>query len=85
MYRNIKSRFKFNNTLSIEFSSYVGIIQGEYLSPFLFRMYFNDLESELMQNGVDCIDIGMGLNCIYSYMRMILQFSQVLMTVYKKD
>ena len=51
-YRNIKSRVKFNNTLSNEFSSYVGIRQGECLSPFLFSMYINDLESELMQNGV---------------------------------
>ena len=59
MYRNIKSRVKFNNTLSNEFSSYVGVRQGECLSPFLFSMYINDLESELMQNGVDGTDIGM--------------------------
>ena len=59
MYRNIKNRVKFNNTLSNEFSSYVGNRQGECLSPFLFSMYINDLESELMQNGVDGIDIGM--------------------------
>lgn len=59
MYRNIKSRVKFNNTLSDEFSSYVGVRQGECLSPFLFSMYINDLESELIQKDVDGIDIGM--------------------------
>ena len=59
MYRNIKSRVKFNKTLSNEFSSYVGVRQGECLYPFLFSMYINDLESELMQNGVVGIDIGM--------------------------
>ena len=59
MYRNIKSKVKFNNTLSEEFSCYVGVRQGECLSPFLFSMYINDLEGELMQNGIDGIDIGM--------------------------
>ena len=59
MYRNIKSRIKFNNNLSSDFSSHIGVRQGECLSPFLFSMYINDLESELMQNGVDGIDIGM--------------------------
>ena len=59
MYRNIKSRIKFNNNLSIDFSSHLGVRQGEFLSPFLLSMYINDLESELMQNGVDGIDIGM--------------------------
>ena len=59
MYRNIKSKVKFNNTLSGEFSCYVGVRQGECLSPFLFCMYINDLEGELMQNGIDGIDIGM--------------------------
>ena len=59
MYSNIKSRIKFNDNLSNEFSSYIGVRQGECLSPFLFRMYINDLENELMQNGVKGIDIGM--------------------------
>ena len=59
MYRNIKSRIKFNNNLSNEFSSYIGVRQGECLLPFLFSMYINDLENELMQNGVDGIDLGM--------------------------
>ena len=34
MYKNIKSRVKFENDLSDEFSSYIGVRQGEYLSPF---------------------------------------------------
>ena len=59
MYRNIKSKLKINNTLSEEVSYYVGVRQGEPLSPFLFSMYINDLEGELMQNDIDGIDIGM--------------------------
>ena len=48
-----------NNTLSEEFSCYVGVRQGDCLSPFLFSMYFNDLECELQENGINGIDIGM--------------------------
>ena len=48
MYRNIKSRVKFDNVLSDEFSSYIGVRQGECLSPFLFSMLLNDLENEFV-------------------------------------
>ena len=59
MYRNIKSRVKFDNVLSDEFSSYIGVRQGECLSPFLFGMYLNDLENEFVTKGLDGFDIGM--------------------------
>ena len=59
MYRNIKSRVKFENVLSDEFSSYIGVRRGECLSPFLFSMYLNDLENEFVTNGLDGFDIGM--------------------------
>ena len=42
MYTSIKSRVKFNNNLSCEFVSHIGVRQGECLSPFLFSMYIND-------------------------------------------
>ena len=48
-HRNIKSRVKFDNVLSDEFSSYIGVRQGEFLSPFLFIMYLNDLENEFVK------------------------------------
>lgn len=59
MYRNIKSRVKYDNNLSNEFSSHLGVRQGECLSPFLFSMYLNDLENEYIQKGVDGFDTGM--------------------------
>ena len=59
MYCNIKSKVKFNNILSDEFSSFLGVRQGECLSPFLFSMYLNDLGNDLIQKGADGIDIGM--------------------------
>ena len=58
-YSNIKSKVKFDNILSDEFSSFLGVRQGECLSPFLFSMYLNDLENDLIQKGADGIDIGM--------------------------
>ena len=59
MYNNIKSRVKFDNIVSEEFSSFLGVRQGECLSPFLFSMYLNDLENVLIQKGTEGFDIGM--------------------------
>ena len=59
MYKSIKSRVKFNNNLSCEFVSHIGVRLGEYLSPFLFSIYINDLENELIQKCAEGIDIGM--------------------------
>ena len=46
MYRDVKSKEKFNNKLSDEFSCMTGVCQGECLSPILFAMYINDIEKE---------------------------------------
>ena len=59
MYRNIKSKVKYDNKLSNDFSSRLGVRQGECLSPFLFSMYLNDFENELIQKGAGGFDIGM--------------------------
>jgi hypothetical protein len=45
MYNGIKAQIKFNGDLSETFSCQLGVRQGENLSPFLFSMYLNDLES----------------------------------------
>ena len=46
MYNDVKSRVNFDNELSEPFESYIGVRQGECLSPFLFCMYLNDIEDE---------------------------------------
>ena len=38
------------NALSNFFSSDVGLMQGEVISPFLFSLFINDLEVHLQQN-----------------------------------
>ena len=59
MYSNIKSRVKFDNIVSDEFSSFLGVRQGECLSPFLFSMYLNDIENVFIQKRVAGFDIGL--------------------------
>ena len=58
MYAKVKARVKYNNELSEPFESYLGVRQGECLSPFLFSMYLNDIEEDFYLNGLSGIDIG---------------------------
>ena len=44
MYDSVKSRVKYENMLSNEFSCVLGVRQGECLSPFLCSMFLNNLE-----------------------------------------
>ena len=59
MYENVRSRVKHNNTLSEDFSCFLGVRQGESLSPFLFSMYLNDIEEHFILNGFEGIDLDM--------------------------
>lgn len=59
MYNSIKSCVAVNGVTSGFFPSNIGVRQGENLSPFLFSVFLNDLESYLSSNniysGVECI------------------------------
>ena len=57
MYANVRSRVKHNNTLSEDCSCFLGIRQGESLSPFLFSMYLNAIEEHFILNGFEGIDL----------------------------
>ncbi len=76
IYNNVKTRVKYNNQLSDEFSCSLGVRQGECLSPFLFAMYVNDLEQELCNKGFDGIDIGMAKLFLLLYADDIIIFSE---------
>ena len=60
LYNNIKSRIKTETNISAYFPCFTGVRQGENLSPFLFAIFLNDLESYLNSNAVP------GLRCEYN-------------------
>ena len=59
MYSCTKSFVKACNNQSEPFVCNLGVRQGECLSPFLFAMYINDLDDEIIHKGVGGVDIGM--------------------------
>lgn len=58
MYNNIKSCVTCDGTLSEYFECNVGVRQGENLSPLLFALYVNDLQSYLVERGCTPLTIG---------------------------
>ena len=75
MYNSVKSRIRYENQLSNEFSCMLGVRQGECLSPFLFSMFLNDLEEEFITHGIEGIDIGLIKLFILLYADDIVIFS----------
>ena len=57
MYQNVKSKVKFDGEKSDTFTCFTRVRQGECLSPFLFSMFINDLEGELILNNVQGLDL----------------------------
>ena len=76
MYSCVKSRVRHNNILSESFSCNIGVRQGECLSPFLFCMYINDLEEELIIKGARGIDIGVSNLYLLLYADDIVLFGK---------
>ena len=58
MYNNIKSSVMVNGEVSNYFACNIGLRQSENLSPFLFSIYLNDLESFFFRHdntsGIEC-------------------------------
>jgi hypothetical protein len=75
IYKNVKAHVKYNNDNSESFDCYLGIRQGDSLSPFIFSMYINDLEDELVIKGFEGIDIGMLKLYLLMYADDIVIFS----------
>ena len=53
MYQCIRSKVLLNHEMSESFPCRLGVLQGECVSPFLFAMYVNDLESHLYSSDGD--------------------------------
>ena len=72
MYKGIVSCVS-SNGISNSFAVHQGVRQGENLSPLLFALYVDDLESHLIQKG--CIPVDMGLDFddrISDYLKILL-------------
>ena len=72
MYENIKSCVKVNNNTSTFFASQCGVRQGENLSPMLFALYLNDLETFLLSGGVETLDLELRTNELNMYLKLLL-------------
>ena len=55
LYANIKLRVKCFNSLSDLYTCDVGLLQGEIMSPFLFSLFLDDIESHLQEGMNDGI------------------------------
>ena len=51
MYNNVKSCIKLDGSCSPNFVAEMGVRQGENLSPILFSLFLNDLQSHMSSNG----------------------------------
>ena len=74
MYQGVKARVVFNGEHSEFFYCNNGLKQGENLSPFLFSLYLNDLEDNLLQNnieGVKCVNNN-AVNNLGMYFKILL-------------
>ena len=79
MYSNVKSKVKFYNSKGEEFTchSHTGVRQGECLSPFLFAMFVNDLEHELIVKGAEGLDLEFIKIFLFMYADDIILFSEI--------
>ena len=68
IYNNIKSCVQVNGQKSDYFSCYTGVRQGENLSPLLFALYLNDLESFLKYNHVN--NLKLNDNIFYQFLKI---------------
>ena len=72
MYKNIKSNVHANNQSSAYFPCYSGVRQGENMSPFLFTIFINDLQSFLDKCALKGIDCDINYEEITSYFKILI-------------
>lgn len=75
MYSDIKSCLTVNGSHTNFFSCKIGLRQGENLSPFLFSIYLNDLESFFfsanIDSGVECFSSDFD-DSVYIYLKLFV-------------
>ena len=76
MYFKLKSCVKLNGKLSDFFNCNVGLMQGESLSPFLYAIYVNDMEIELIIHGIQSYELRMLNLYLFMYADDTVLFSE---------
>ena len=72
MYQEIKSCVSFNGNQSDFFHCFRGVRQGENLSPVLFALFLNDLESFLVSKKCPGIDVEFASDDVYFYLKLFV-------------
>ena len=72
MYKNVKSKIRTSEGISQPFECFAGVRQGENLSPFLFSIFLNDLESFLRDNNVNGIIAESSYDEIINYLKLFI-------------
>ena len=57
IYKSVKSCVKVNGHLTDYFESYMGVKQGEPLSPLMFIFFLHDISSSINNNHIDSISL----------------------------
>ena len=72
MYQGIKSCISFNGSQSGFFPCLRGVQQGENLSPVLFALFLNDLESSIHSNSWSGINLEFVSDSLYTYLGLFV-------------
>lgn len=72
LYQNIKSCVILNDSISAFFVSSCGLRQGENLSPVLFSIFLNDLETHLQSNGNPGVELEYSTDDLYIFTKLVV-------------
>ena len=67
IYCEVKTRVRYGGETSNTFNSFLGVRQGESLSPLLFSMYVNDMRAMLHESGSEGITVDDLKLCLLLY------------------
>ena len=72
MYNNIKSKVMTSEGISDSFECLVDVSQGENLSPFLFSIFLNDMESYLSSQGINGVSYERVIDGLRIYVKIFI-------------